>query len=357
MKNNIDIFNFLAQSNTSEDLEISELLESRKSINRKRFIAEIKKRNRKKIVPLIISIAACVSVIAVLLPLAYDKMNRETSVVSKNESNTIIKADTSQDIKLILSDGSSLLLSNSREEIYADGETNIVKQDEKAISYVSTTGAISAVKYNTIVVPKGKTYNITLADGTKVMLNSDSRLIFPTRFDGETREVTLEGEAFFEVSHNASKPFLVRSGAITTHVLGTEFNVKAYLEEQNSTVTLLSGMVAVDVGVNSEVLGVGEMLSYDEKNNSVVVRDVDVDDVVAWRKGELVFIHEKIEDVLNKISRSYNVTIKYEIEYPITIYHRSATYQTIEELLKVLELNGKIKYTKDSNNHYTVKSV
>lgn len=357
MKNNIDIFDYLAQDKTNEDMEISELLENRKSLNRKRFIAEIKKRNRKKIMPLIISIAACVSVIAILLPLAYNKMNHVDSILSENEGKTIVKADTSQDIKLILSDGSSLLLSNSREEVYADGETNIIKQSDATISYASTTDTVSSVKYNTIVVPKGKTYNVTLADGTNVMLNSASRLIFPTRFDGGTREVTLEGEAFFKVSHDASKPFLVKSGIITTHVLGTEFNVMAYSEEENSSVTLLSGRVAVDVGADSEVLSVGEMLTYDKKNNNVVVREVDVDDVVAWRKGELVFIHEKIEDVLNKISRSYNVTIEYEIEYPITIYHRSVTYHTVEELLKVLALNGKIKYTKDSNNHYTVKSV
>src|SRR5690606_24636103 len=160
--------------------------------------------------------------------------------------------------------------------------------------------------------PRGGTYQVTLSDGTRVWLNAESRLIYPTRFDGDARNVELEGEAFFEVS-SSTKPFFVQSSDQIIEVLGTEFNISAYGDNLQTTTTLVSGSVSLQNRQSAQVrtLEPGEQAIVRE--DKVGVRTVDVADYTAWKDGLFVFNDTPLSEVLGQLQRWYGVDLKDEV--------------------------------------------
>lgn len=185
--------------------------------------------------------------------------------------------------------------------------TGIVVNSTKAdFSRVKATSGEPEMK--TISTPRGKDYELVLSDGTVVLLNADSKITFPTRFTGNKRTVKLVGEAYFKVSKNKHRPFIVETGNLYTKVLGTEFNLKAY-PHSDVNVTLIKGSVAVKAEGKEVMLKPGENAEYSE-NKDIEVTTVDTEGYIQWKDGYFYFDNVPLIDVVRDLGRWYNVNIE-----------------------------------------------
>lgn len=185
--------------------------------------------------------------------------------------------------------------------------TGIVVNSTKAdFSRVKATSGEPEMK--TISTPRGKDYELVLSDGTVVLLNADSKITFPTRFTGNKRTVKLVGEAYFKVSKNKHRPFIVGTGNLYTKVLGTEFNLKAY-PHSDVNVTLIKGSVAVNAEGKEVMLKPGENAEYSE-NKDIEVTTVDTEGYIQWKDGYFYFDNVPLIDVVRDLGRWYNVNIE-----------------------------------------------
>ena len=161
--------------------------------------------------------------------------------------------------------------------------------------------------------PSGQKSLIILPDGSKVKLNSESYLEYPTQFEGTEREVKLVGEAFFEVQKDPLKPFIVKSGSIDVKVLGTSFNIKAHPYEKNYSVAVATGKVAVSKGIESgsdtliAMLSPDEMVQIDHDNETYKIKKFDTDKVMGWKDGILVFDNDNSKTIIKTLEQWYGV--------------------------------------------------
>jgi ferric-dicitrate binding protein FerR (iron transport regulator) len=170
-----------------------------------------------------------------------------------------------------------------------------------------------AAVYNTVTTPRGGQYETDLPDGSRVWLNSSSSLRFPTAFGGATREVDVTGEAYFEVARDAAHPFKVRTATFNVDVLGTDFNVNVYGDEGASRTTLLNGSVRV----LGKVLEPGQQAVLDQATGVVrVVSGADLEEVIAWKNGNLQFHNADIPTIMRQVARWYDVDVVYEGAVP-----------------------------------------
>lgn len=165
---------------------------------------------------------------------------------------------------------------------------------------------------HTLVIPRGGEYKLILADGTKVWLNSESEIRFPGVFKENKREITLIGEAYLEVTHDAKRPFRVKAGGGIIEVLGTSFGISIYPEEQKWTTVLVNGSVKVKYGQNSLLLKPGREAFL--KNGTLFEQQCDTDKELAWVNGLFIFEHDRLEEVVKKLSRWYNIEFRFDNE-------------------------------------------
>jgi ferric-dicitrate binding protein FerR (iron transport regulator) len=195
--------------------------------------------------------------------------------------------------------------------------------------------------FNTIATPRGGQYQITLPDGTKVWLNAESSLRFPTAFTEKQRTVELTGEAYFDVAPNKDQPFLVKAGATETRVLGTEFNVMAYADEGPVKTTLLEGSVQMGLGEVSALLRPGQQGQYDSEKGRVATRTVNTRQVTAWKDGYYYFDRTPVESIMRQISRWYDVQVVYQGQAPRDeIVGKIPRTADVSEVLHIMELIG-----------------
>lgn len=197
---------------------------------------------------------------------------------------------------------------------------------------------------NVLTTPQNATAEVTLSDGSAVTLNAGSRLVYPQSFKGSTREVELQGEAYFKVHHDAKHPFIVKAGKIFTKVLGTEFNVRSY-SPQHIHVTLLQGRVAVSTPSSSKCLKPGEDASL--HGGVLTVRSVDTEEFTAWKNGEFYFDNETLLDIAKEIGKWYNVSVIFQSPEKMRtrLFFAAPRDGGIEELLEVLNGLDKAKFT------------
>lgn len=177
---------------------------------------------------------------------------------------------------------------------------------------------ISDVKIDTveIIAPIGSRTVLQLSDGTEVNLNYGSKIRYPRNFTGDTREITLSGEGYFNVAHDPDKPFIVKTGNLNVIALGTEFNIMAYSDDDVINSTLVKGKVMIKKmihGDKTETIGVmvqGQHLAYNLKTGEIQSTIGDIDKYVAWKNDKLVFDNEPISGVAKKLGRMFNVDIE-----------------------------------------------
>lgn len=246
---------------------------------------------------------------------------------------------------LTLSDGAVLDLENLENGMIAStGGTQVKKSADGSIVYQVVEDDSNPGGLNTIAVPAGGQYQVILPDGTAVWLNALSSLTYPTAFKGKSREVTLRGEAYFEVAKDPSKPFIARVDEMQIRVLGTHFNIDAYDAKRYRT-TLLEGSVQVSKAHKTALLKPGQQSVLNFDNESIKVAEVNVNKTVAWKNGYFMFQDDKIKDIMAQISRWYDVEVEFEgavsQETFGGIYSRN---KDINELLKGLELTGLVRF-------------
>lgn len=182
----------------------------------------------------------------------------------------------------------------------------VVSGTKADFSKIKTTSDEPEMK--TISTPRGKDYELVLSDGTVVLLNADSKITFPTRFTGNKRTVKLVGEAYFKVSKNKHRPFIVETGNLYTKVLGTEFNLKAY-PHSDVNVTLIKGSVVVNAEGKEVMLKPGENAEYSE-DKDIEVTTVDTEGYIQRKDGYFYFDNVPLIDVVRDLGRWYNVNIE-----------------------------------------------
>jgi transmembrane sensor len=220
---------------------------------------------------------------------------------------------------LILGNGKQVVLTGANNgTLTTQGSTAITKTAEGKVVYQSNASASSkeVVSYNTMVTPVGGTYNLTLADGTKVMLDAASSIHYPVTFTGNERKVEITGQAYFEVAHNKAKPFRVTTNGQTVEVLGTHFNINAYTDEGSTKTTLLEGSVKITNASGAVVIKPGQQSVIAKGNTAIAVKDADVETATAWKDGIFRFKRADLQTVMHQFSRWYNVEVVYEGDIP-----------------------------------------
>lgn len=217
---------------------------------------------------------------------------------------------------LILADGSEHDLSSGDKSIIAADGTEIKNTGNK-LEYISSNSQPAEMKYNTLKIPRGGEYFLILSDSTKVWLNSETTLRFPVQFAAGVRTVELNGEAYFEVSKNEKVPFIVTSGNQQVKVLGTQFNISSYVDNQSVYTTLVEGKVEVSLTTNPDsklVLRPNEQSCFSKEEANILKRTVDVAQYIAWKDGRFVFQDQMLEDIMKTLSKWYDVQVVFANE-------------------------------------------
>lgn len=264
---------------------------------------------------------------------------------------------------LILADGSRISLTDAADgKLASQAGISITKAKDGQLIYSVVDQKTNTANndFNTIETPSGGQYMINLPDGSKVWLNAESSLKFPVSFANKNeRRVELSGEAYFEVAKVNLKggenrteglpkdrmPFVVSSNGQEVHVLGTHFNINAYHNENSIRTTLLEGSVLVNrTGAKKSVkLIPGQQANL--TSDHISLRNVDLEQVVAWKNGLFMFDGEPLTQVMKQLSRWYNVEIVYQDDFSGTLIGGGVSkFANIRDVLDILELTGKIKF-------------
>lgn len=254
-------------------------------------------------------------------------------------------------VLLVTSEGEKIELGSSTKIIKNKYGQDIIADSNNIIKYSgqeqTLDKSIYKTEYHTLKIPTGGEYQMVLADGTKVWLNSESELKYPTTFSGKERIVELKGEAYFKVAHNKEMPFIVKTNKVDTKVLGTEFNVNAYPKE-NLNITLVAGSVMLNNKLIKEDAGIklvpGQNALLKSTENNLEVKKVDVSKYIAWREGYFHFEKERLEDIFLKLERWYDFNVFYQNsevrDYVFKM--RADRHAPFSEMIKRLESTNRI---------------
>lgn len=242
---------------------------------------------------------------------------------------------------LTLSDGRTMTLDSLGNGVVAtqNGSKIILNNGRLAYSE-SPAAATGTVAYNTTSTPKGRQFQLTLPDGTKVWLNAASSLRYPIAFTGAQRQVDVTGEAYFEVAPDPQKPFFVNINETTRiQVLGTHFNINAYTDEAAINTTLLEGSVAVISNREKTVLKPGQQARV-KAAQPIVVSNADTEKVIAWKNGIFDFQNARLEEVMRQLERWYDIDVVYEKGIPsIEFIGKMGRDLSLSEVLGGLQLS------------------
>lgn len=215
----------------------------------------------------------------------------------------------------------------------------------------------SVGQYTETIAPRGQKSQIVLADGTKVWLNSDTKIKYPGNFSKNQRDVYLVGEAFFEVAHNAAQPFIVNVHGFKIRVLGTSFNVSSYNEDASIQAVLVTGKISAGKNAlfaKTTELNPGERLVYNKSNEETTTDKVDIDLYASWVNGYLLFENEPTPFVFRKLERYYNqkIIVGEGLE-KITFSGKLDLKENLNDVLESIAFASKVKITQQNGN-YTI---
>ncbi len=311
-------------------------------------VLQKRKRNaRVRRIRRIVSIAAGV-VLPLLAVVLWYGTRGKTGNVPEQVASVIrhggIKAE------LVLADGTTRILSSEvTDSLLVQQGANIVVQNQ-GVSYRENSSVVEE-HYNTLRVPRGGEYSITLSDGTVVYLNSESELRYPVKFVGEDRRVYLSGEAYFDVTQDKAHPFIVDVKNSTVRVLGTSFDVRAYADENEVLTTLVQGSVRFSAGNKSVILKPGEQAVLD-KSGRVENRKVDTYLYTAWKDGVFAFKKQRLEEIMKVVARWYDVNVFWEnaSQKEVTFTGKMKRYDDFSKVVEILEMTGNTEFVVKENN-------
>ena len=275
----------------------------------------------------------------------YNKQQLANSTIEHNSINP-----GSDKAVLITSDGNRVDLTDNRGINVTDGNTKITSNGKQLV-YQNQQG--KSVGENTILVPRGGKFSLVLSDGTKVWLNAESKLTYPIVFAENERNVTLVGEAYFEVKTDKNKPFRVLSDNQSVRVLGTSFNVKSYPEAEKIETTLVEGKVEVNLTrINQQTtLSPSQQAVYTRSTNQLTKATVDTDIYTGWKDDRFIFDEERLEDLLITLGRWYDVEVFYknESQKNIRFTGEMKRQENFERILKLIQKTNSVQFTIKGN--------
>jgi transmembrane sensor len=250
---------------------------------------------------------------------------------------------------LTLADGKKLVLDSAATGQLAQQGGMIVVNEKSTLIYKESGQPSNAALFNILSTGNGQTYGMVLADGSKVWLNAGASIRYPVAFTGNERKVEVTGEAYFEVAHQADKPFVVhvsnqKSGEMDVQVLGTRFNINAYMDEADIKTTLLEGSVKINVG-NSQILLEPGHQAQVSHGMATVFPDADLDAAIAWKNGRFNFEQADIDGVMRQLTKWYDISVVYEGPKPTKKFKGEMERNlTLPQVLKALEYTTGIQF-------------
>lgn len=267
--------------------------------------------------------------------------NQETKTNSSAFATTV--APGVNGATLTLSNGRKIKLSDAiNGELAEEAGVAITKSADGELVYELKGSSLQGDQINTLTTARGETYQVRLPDGSSVWLNAESSISYTaTLNDKGLRTVRLNGEAYFEVAHNAEKPFRVLSKGQMIEVLGTKFNINTYADEPAVRTALIEGSVkVVSLSLSkTETLKPGQQSLLSINNNSIKVEKVDIEEAIAWKNGYFNLNNENIQDVMRKLARWYDIEVEYKGKLPDIVLGGEIPRNTkLSEALKILEV-------------------
>lgn len=332
--------------------------EDRKQRLNNRILATVNRYDSQKRIKRIsyISSIAAVLVLGIFSYVNFNWGSSRSQLLQKAASSTNLDISGGE-VRLILGDEKEIGISDKEPElVYSSNGKTVNINKGRSLSHSSDR--LNRTSYNTIVVPLGKKSRIILSDGSKVWVNSGSQLTYPTLFEQGKREVALEGEAIFEVAHNADSPFHVLAGGNDIKVLGTVFNVSSYTDDDFST-ALQSGSVEITYTDKSRFFSndksitivPGTLASYNKNKRTIDTEKADMARYFSWRDGVFVFQNDDLYYIMKKISRHYGVAI--------TIADSTLSQQTfsgnldidnnLDAIMEIMKRTSSFEYKRTNN--------
>lgn len=264
---------------------------------------------------------------------------------------------------------------NQAQLIRSNGE-NVILEDQKSVIKYQKSGELvinkdtikppgadskNQLALNQLIIPYGKTSEVLLPDGTKVFLNAGSRLAYPDHFSGNSREVLLVGEAYFEVQHDPEIPFIVQANGLIIKDLGTMFNICAYPNDGRIETLLAEGKVSItqnNAGIFSKAteLTPGQLASFNTQTSNMTVQSVNVADYILWTQGMMKFEATDLSRILKKLERYYNIHFQFEDPMlgTLAISGKLELSEDKNEVIERITRTASVKIVKKGDNYYEI---
>lgn len=245
---------------------------------------------------------------------------------------------------LILGDGERVTLNDSTRQFITEKAGTRISTEGNTVRYEAQEES-ETTEMHTLLIPRGGEFHMELADGTQVWLNSESKLTYPARFTGRTREVAMEGEVCFQVAKNEAQPFIVRTGGMAVKVLGTVFNVDAYPDNGRIATTLVEGKVEIQAEDEKQTL-LPDQQAVLEKGKGIEVKKVYAEDYISWIGGVFHFTEASLEEIMQKLSRWYNFEFFFanadvkDAHFTLNIRR----YENVSDILSKIEKTGRAHF-------------
>jgi ferric-dicitrate binding protein FerR (iron transport regulator) len=292
--------------------------------------------------------AAVITLMALGITLSKYRSNEDLKTLAHQQKDIL---PGNNKATLTLANGSKIILDDAKQGKIASQKNVIINKNKNGeVIYKATptdqiaTGQTpaEAIAMNTLTTPRGGQYEVVLPDATRVWLNAASSLKYPTAFTGNERRVELTGEAYFEVSKDARKPFFVKTTNQTVAVLGTHFNINSYADEAATKTTLLEGSVKVTGNTNQLTV---KLKPGQQAVNTVtaidIKQDADIDEAVAWKNGNFLFRNTDLRTIMRQLSRWYDVDVEYQGNVAQKHYRgRISRNVPVSEIFQILKTSG-----------------
>ncbi len=264
----------------------------------------------------------------------------------------------SNETKLILGTGEEIeILTEESNIVYKDKGAKVEVNGKQEYTLEAQESENQKPTYNQVVVPYGRKTKIILPDSTEVWLNAGSRLVYPSPFEKKQRTLFLDGEGYFKVAKDKTRPFIVKTNQFQVEALGTAFNVKAYPDELTEETVMVEGLISLEfrnkMYNNSINVLPNQRVVLSKKDKEYLIQEVNVNDYISWTEGMFIFKDQNLEIVLKRVSRYYNIKIFCSKEIAIKkISGKLDLKDNYEEVLKSLALISNGACIKQENKIY-----
>ena len=312
------------------------------------FITKRQRTRKNRRMKTIIRYAAILTLPIVAAGIFLLQKNDRQTIVSISE---VIKPGEHKAV-LITGGGERITLSDSTLSPIQEQNGMIVNVTNNKVSYILPEDSLctqGSPIFNTLQIPRGGEYFLTLADGTEVWLNAETEIRYPVQFTGDKRVVYLDGEAYFTVAPDQNKPFTVVSTHASVSVLGTQFNFRAYPDERDVQTTLVSGSVIMQSEKYKQQIKLvpGEQGVLEKNSAKLMKQEVNTYLYTAWKDGRFAFRDARLEDLFNILARWYDLSVFYQSPEAKDIRFTGDLNKTddFKSILKIIEQNERVIFT------------